>query len=111
MHELTGEDFKNSVLNGRYCALIAFVADWDNKSEAAKMQLGRIQPKNNKLLTVGWIDVNKFPETVKETKLKSLPHFVLYREGKIMSEFGELYSPWDLKVFLGDELFNFLIKV
>lgn len=109
MKELTLEDYQTKVKNGRYYALIAYTADWHDKFESTKKSLEIIQPKNEKLLTVGWIDVTKYPEAVKGTKLTSLPHFVLYKGGEIMSEFEGLYSKWDLQVYLGEDLYKFII--
>lgn len=111
MKEINDIQFREYVLNHRYYALIAFVADWHDKTEMVKERLKNIIPKNDKLLTIGWVDVTKFPSLVEGTNLKTLPHFVLYREGKVMSEFETLYSPWDLSVYLGEDLFKLLIKV
>ena len=111
MKQFDAASFQEEVLNNRFYSLVLFMTDWHEQSKSMIERLKLIQTKNDKVLVIGYIDVTLYPEVTKETNLKTLPHFILYgSNGKIMSEFTELYSEWDLKVYMGDALYNMLIK-
>lgn len=110
MINLDNETFKTMVTGNRFYSLVLFNSEWHNSFESSMEAIKKIVPKNEKLFIIGYVDVNKYPELVPEN-LKTLPYYAIYREGKIMKEFEDLYSHWELKVHLGDDLYELLIKV
>lgn len=96
--------YEDIVNQGDKLVLVDFFADWCGPCQSLTPTIERIAKENAQKLSVIKINIDKNPALATSLNVRSIPHLLLYRQGKVVwrQNGGGTYSQLnsELKVFL-----------
>ena len=83
--ELTAEKFDEFIKKG--IVLVDFHAHWCMPCVIMSPIVDKISKKFRDELKVGKINIDNFPELAQKYNIRSIPNFILFKEGKVADQF------------------------
>lgn len=81
---LTSSNFDRIVLNSDKVYLVSFWATWCRPCRSLSHILDEIAEEYDKVLSVGKINVESYPELASHYEVLSIPTMLLFKEGKLV---------------------------
>lgn len=83
MIKLEGESFDNITSSGT--TLVVFGADWCGHCQVAKPITEEVASKYENIITVAELNIDDDREIARRYEIKSIPTFILFKDGRVMS--------------------------
>lgn len=93
--ELSGKDYAEFV-SRKGVVLVDFWADWCGPCKAMKPVLNEIGKKLSGKVRVGMVDVDEECALAGQMQISSLPHFAIYKDGKMVDSIQGALPPASL---------------
>lgn len=85
---ITKENIKNEIINSDKPVLVEFFADWCSSCKMISPIVDQVAEEITEQKIVK-VDIEEYPELAEEFGIKSIPTFILFKDGKIVNkQFG-----------------------
>ena len=95
--ELSGQDFEQKVIKSQKPVLVGFGADWCAVCKSMEPIIADFIKKQADKIEFLKINIEKNPNIASKYKVMGLPTFLLFSEGKIVSQITGAVSPKELE--------------
>jgi thioredoxin 1 len=89
-------DFKASILNSDRLILVDFYADWCAPCQSMERIIEESLAELNKPIEVVKINIDRNKQAALSFSVRSIPHLILFRKGKILWQKGGIVTKRDL---------------
>jgi len=101
---LNDENFDEDVLNSKVPVLVDFWADWCTPCLMVAPAIEEISRKYAGRLKVGKLNVDENPLTGAKYGVRSIPTFIFFKDGKVLSQTAGAISQEALEAKIGEIL-------
>jgi len=85
-------------------SIVDFWAPWCSPCKAMAPRLRRILKIYKKKIAIGKLDIQKNKKIAKQYKIMGIPHFIFFRNGKIVSNITGIKTVGEIKTVIEDIL-------
>lgn len=88
--------FKDIIQHSDEAVLVDFYADWCGPCQTMSPILEEVSHELDGKIKIIKLNVDKSPQASLQFGVRSIPHFILFKRGKILWRKGGVMTKWDL---------------